>query len=48
MDKLFVYGDFDWLERPELIGELSFESIRNLHKQKAIPRSGCLPIQTFF
>ena len=28
MDKLFVYGDFDWLERPELIGELSFESIR--------------------
>ena len=28
MDKLFVYGDFFWLERPELIGELSFESIR--------------------
>lgn len=28
MNKLYVYGDFDWLERPELIGELSFESIR--------------------
>lgn len=49
MDKLFVYGDFDWLERPELIGELSFESIRgNATYASAIPRSGCLPIQTFF
>ena len=22
MNTLYVYGDFDWLERPQLIGEL--------------------------
>jgi serine/threonine-protein kinase HipA len=28
MMKLWVYADFDWLKQAELIGELSFESIR--------------------
>ena len=28
MQRLFVFADFDWLEIPELIGELSFDSVR--------------------
>lgn len=28
MKKLYVYADFDWLEAPQLIGELSFDSVR--------------------
>lgn len=28
MKKLFVYADFDWLETPQLIGELSCDSVR--------------------
>ena len=28
MKRLFVFADFDWLEFPELIGELSFDSVR--------------------
>lgn len=28
MKKLFVYADFDWLKEIELIGELSYESLR--------------------
>lgn len=28
MRKLFVYADFDWLKTTELIGELSYESLR--------------------
>ena len=28
MNKLFVYADFDWLQEIELIGELSYESLR--------------------
>lgn len=28
MKKLYVYADFDWLEQPELIGELSHDSVR--------------------
>ena len=28
MNRLFVYGDFDWLESPLLIGQLGFESLR--------------------
>ncbi|HBN64088.1 MAG TPA: toxin HipA [Porphyromonadaceae bacterium] len=28
MRKLFVYADFDWLESPQLIGELSYDSVR--------------------
>lgn len=28
MRKLFIYADFDWLKRIELIGELSYESLR--------------------
>ncbi len=28
MNRLFVYGDFDWLETPVLIGELGYESLR--------------------
>ena len=28
MEILFVYGDFDWLAKPTLIGELSFDSVR--------------------
>jgi len=28
MKKLWVYGDFDWLKKAELIGELSFENLR--------------------
>lgn len=28
MKKLFVYADFDWLKDIELIGKLSFESLR--------------------
>ena len=28
MKKLYVYADFDWLDTPQLIGELSCESVR--------------------
>ncbi|MEG0889998.1 MAG: HipA N-terminal domain-containing protein, partial [Bacteroides sp.] len=28
MEKLLVYADFDWLDDIELIGELSYESLR--------------------
>lgn len=28
MNRLFVYGDFNWLESPILIGELGYESLR--------------------
>jgi len=28
MEKLLVYADFDWLDDFELIGELSYESLR--------------------
>ena len=28
MKKLFVYADFDWLDAPLLIGELSYDSVR--------------------
>lgn len=28
MKKLFVYADFDWLDAPQLIGELSYDSVR--------------------
>ena len=28
MQKLFVYADFDWLDKPRLIGELSYDSVR--------------------
>lgn len=28
MDRLFVYADFDWLDIPTLVGELSFDSVR--------------------
>ena len=28
MDRLFVYADFDWLDIPALVSELSFDSVR--------------------
>lgn len=28
MRKLYVYADFDWLNAPQLVGELSYESLR--------------------
>lgn len=28
MEKLFVYADFDWLDTPAIVGELSFDSVR--------------------
>lgn len=28
MKKLYVYADFDWLDTPQLIGELSYDSVR--------------------
>ena len=28
MKKLYVYADFDWLNAPQLVGELSYESLR--------------------
>ena len=28
MNRLFIYGDFDWLETPVLIGELGYEFLR--------------------
>jgi len=28
MQKLYVYADFDWLETPCLVGELTFDSVR--------------------
>lgn len=28
MEKLFIFGDFDWLHEPELIGELCYEKLR--------------------
>ena len=29
MKKLYVYADFDWLDTPQLIGELSYDSVRS-------------------
>ena len=28
MKKLYVYADFDWLDTPQIIGELSYDSVR--------------------
>ena len=28
MKKLYVYADFDWLDTPQLIGELTYDSVR--------------------
>lgn len=28
MEKLFVFGDFNWLQKPEFIGELCYEKLR--------------------
>ncbi|MCM1036257.1 MAG: type II toxin-antitoxin system HipA family toxin [Bacteroides sp.] len=28
MERLFVYADFDWLDSPVIVGELSFDSVR--------------------
>lgn len=28
MEKLYVYADFDWLAQPQLVGELTYESLR--------------------
>lgn len=28
MNTLYIYGDFDWMEEPLLIGELGYESLR--------------------
>lgn len=28
MEKLFLYADFDWLDTPTIVGELSFDSVR--------------------
>ena len=28
MRTLFIYADFDWLEKPILLGELGYESLR--------------------
>lgn len=28
MKKLYVYADFDWIDTPQLIGELSYDSVR--------------------
>lgn len=28
MKKLYVYADFDWLDKPQLIGELSYDAVR--------------------
>lgn len=28
MEKLYVYADFDWLAHPQLVGELTYESLR--------------------
>ena len=28
MERFYVYADFNWLEKPMLVGELGYESIR--------------------
>ena len=28
MERLFVFADFNWLVRPELVGELCYEKLR--------------------
>ena len=28
MRTLFIYADFDWLDKPLLVGELGYESLR--------------------
>ena len=28
METLYIYADFDWLEKPELIGRLTYERLR--------------------
>ena len=27
MERLFVFADFNWLDRPELVGELCYEKL---------------------
>lgn len=29
MKRVYVFADFDWLKAPRLIGEMSYESIRD-------------------
>ena len=36
MDKLYVYADFNWLEKPMLVGELVYESIRGGAQERDI------------
>ena len=33
MQKLFVYADFNWLDTPRLIGELTAEKIKTKGRQ---------------
>ncbi len=28
MRKLFVYADFDWLDSPQIVGELNYDTVR--------------------
>jgi serine/threonine-protein kinase HipA len=28
METLYIYADFDWLDKPELIGRLTYERLR--------------------
>ena len=28
MERLLVFADFDWLDKPELVGELCYEKLR--------------------
>ena len=28
METLYIYSDFDWLDKPELIGRLTYERLR--------------------
>ncbi len=43
MDRLYVYADFNWLEKPVLVGELGFESIRgSLHIKRHLKMDGLI------
>ena len=48
MKKLYVYADFDWLQEPLLVGELSYESLRGNDSYGFKIKTGFASMVVFF
>ena len=35
MERLFVFADFNWLDRPELVGKLCYEKLLTVRLKRA-------------